>query len=104
MKRFRDLMALHISDLGGSDNISEAEHALVRRACTLIVELEQRECKFAAAGEADDHALEVYQRVSNSLRRLLETLGLQRRAKDVTSLGQILREGQHDFSTTVINK
>jgi hypothetical protein len=33
-------MALHIGDLGGDDNISEAERAINRRAGVLIVELE----------------------------------------------------------------
>jgi hypothetical protein len=43
---------LHISDLGGEDNVSEAERALVRCAVTLIVELERREVMFAQAGAA----------------------------------------------------
>lgn len=50
----RTWFALHISDLGGEDNVSEAERALVRRAVTLIIELERREVMFAQAGAADD--------------------------------------------------
>jgi hypothetical protein len=40
-RRFRDLLSLHLSDLGGEDNCSEAEKALARRASCLIVELER---------------------------------------------------------------
>ena len=49
----------HISDLGGEDNVSEAERALLRRAVTLIIELERREVMFAQAGAADDEALAI---------------------------------------------
>jgi hypothetical protein len=94
-RRFRDLLSLHLSDLGGEDNCSEGEKALVRRAACLIVELEQLEDLFAA-GDATPKRLELYQRLTNTLRRCLESLGLKRRAKDITpTLGQILREGQH---------
>jgi hypothetical protein len=84
IRRLRDLLALHTQDLGGDDNISEAERAILRRAATLIVELERMEMLFAQAGEATPNQLETYQRVSNTLRRLLESVGLQRRARDVT--------------------
>jgi len=84
VRRFRDLIALHLSDLGGSDRASEAEKAIVRRIATLIVELERLEMCFAEAGQATDHQLELYQRTANTLRRLLEAVGLQRRPKDVT--------------------
>ena len=91
-RRLRDLLEAHIADLGGWDGISAGQLALVRRAVTLIVELERREVIFAQAGQADDVALSVYQTSVNSLRRLLETLGLERRAKDVTPLSDILAE------------
>lgn len=57
------------------------------------MELEQLEVGFAT-GEAALDNLQVYQRVTNTLRRLLESLGLKRRAKPVgPSLGDILRKG-----------
>jgi hypothetical protein len=83
-RRWRDLVELHVADLGGIDNVSEAEKAIIRRAATLICELERREAEFAVGEGASDIALEVYQRASNSLRRLLESTGLKRRARDVT--------------------
>jgi hypothetical protein len=84
VRRLRDLMGLHLADLGGSDHVSEAERSIIRRAATLTVELERLELKFATAGEADPFDLELYQRTANSLRRLLEAVGIQRRPRDIT--------------------
>jgi hypothetical protein len=64
--------------------VSEAERSIVRRVATLTVELERMEAAFAVAGEAQPDQLDLYQRTANSLRRLLEAIGLQRRARDVT--------------------
>jgi hypothetical protein len=84
VRRLRDLMALHLSDLGGEQAVSEAEKSIVRRAATLTVELERLELRFATAGEATTADLDLYQRTSNSLRRLLEAVGLERRARNIT--------------------
>jgi hypothetical protein len=83
-RRARDLLAVHTADLGGDSNISEAERAILRRAVCLIIELEQLEVKFSTEG-SKGYQLDRYQRVSNTLRRLLESLGLQRRARDITT-------------------
>src|SRR5215831_3916150 len=84
-RRLRDLIELHTNDLGGDANISEAERAIIRRASVLIVELERMETDFALANGAPNIAtLDAYQRAAGNLRRLLESLGLQRRARDVT--------------------
>jgi hypothetical protein len=82
-RRCRDLIAAHIADLGGIDNVSAAERSIVRRAAVLTTELERMEAAFAQAGEASVEDLDVYQRVANSLRRLLESVGLERRARTV---------------------
>ena len=52
----------------------------------LSLQAELMEQQFAQAedGVAPLKALETYQRITNTLRRTLESLGLQRRAKDVT--------------------
>jgi hypothetical protein len=84
VRRLRDLMGLYLSDLGGDDAVSEAERSIIRRIATLTVELERMEAAFAVAGEARPDQLDLYQRTANSLRRLLEAIGLQRRSKDVT--------------------
>jgi hypothetical protein len=65
--------------------MSEAEKAIVRRACVIITALERMELRFATDANAESTtALDQYQRLSNTLRRLLESVGLKRRAKDVT--------------------
>jgi len=84
VRRLRDTMGLHLSDLGGDDAVSEAERSIVRRVATLTVELERMEAGFAVAGEAQPDQLDLYQRTANSLRRLLEAIGLQRRPRDIT--------------------
>jgi hypothetical protein len=82
-RRLRDLISLHTSDLGGDVVISESERALVRRAAVLVVEAERLEQRFAHA-EPDAADLDLYQRLSNSLRRIFECLGIGRRQKDIT--------------------
>jgi hypothetical protein len=59
----------------------------------LIAEIERLEAGFALnAGAPDLPTLDAYQRAANTLRRLLEAVGLQRRARDVTpALGDYLR-------------
>jgi hypothetical protein len=76
-----------MSDVGGEENASEGEIALVRRAAALRVELEYMEVKLARAETGGAPKLiDLYGRTTNTLRRLLETLaaGLQRRARDIT--------------------
>src|SRR4051794_16161684 len=64
MRRLRDLIADHTSDLGGEDNISEAERRLIRRSAMLCLQLELQEQRWAtdAEGEASAKQLEGYQR------------------------------------------
>jgi hypothetical protein len=83
-RRLRDLIALHVADLGGIDNVSEAEKAILRRAATLATECERMEVMFALAGEAKPDVLDSYIRAANSMRRMLEALGLKRVPRDVT--------------------
>lgn len=83
-RRLRDVMELHMDDLGGPQSVSEAERSIVRRIATLTVELERMEAGFAQAGEATPGDLDLYQRTAGNLRRLLEAVGLKRRPRDVT--------------------
>jgi hypothetical protein len=95
MRRLRDLISAHTTDLGGDDYISEAERVLVRRASMITLQLELMEHVWAVEreGQAGPKSIQLYQQCSNTLRRLHQTLGLRRRQRDVTTLGQILREG-----------
>jgi hypothetical protein len=94
VRRCRDIIADLTSDRGGISELSAAEASLIRRAATMSVELESLEAKFAEAGQATDRYLDLYGRTSGNLRRILETLGIRRRARSVNakSLNDILAE------------
>jgi len=84
-RRMRDIVALYTSDLGGAEALSEAEKSIVRRIATVTIELERLEAKFSIAERGPWPAdLDMYQRCANTLRRLLEAVGIQRRPRDVT--------------------
>jgi hypothetical protein len=92
VRRCKDIIEAHLSDLGGEDNTSAAERSLIRRAAVLTTELERLEARFASAGEASERDLDLYIRAAGNLRRLLEAIGLQRRARDIgPTLGDLLR-------------
>jgi hypothetical protein len=93
------VIADHISDLGGTDNCSAAERSIVRHAAVLTTELEQLETRFATAGQADAGDLEIYQRCANSLRRLLEAVGISRRPRHIgSSVSDYLRTQPPDWT------
>jgi hypothetical protein len=85
VRRCKELIVDHVSDLGGDDNVSTAERSLIRRAAVLTTELERLEVKFALASQASDSDLDLYVRASGNLKRLLEAVGLQRRAKVINA-------------------
>lgn len=80
-RRWRDLCAAHASDLGGEGHLSEAQKSLIKRAATLAIALEQMEATASAGGRLD---IDLFGRTVGNLRRTLETLGLERRARDAT--------------------
>jgi hypothetical protein len=85
-RRYYDLVSLYVnSDLGGRANVGEGQLALLKRACTLQIELEAMDGRLSLGQPVD---LDLYQRASNSLRRLLESLGLHqgRKAREVNEL------------------
>jgi hypothetical protein len=95
-RRYRDLCAGHVSDLGGPDSgPSEAQLSLVKRASTVEVELEAMEGRLSR-GEAID--LDLYTRALGHLRRVLETLGIERMARPVESLHEYLARKYPDDS------
>ena len=85
VRRLRDLIQGHVADAGGIDLLSSAEHSIIRRASMLELQLELLESRFAVNdGMASTDQLLLYQRTASSARRLLEAVGLKRRAKDIT--------------------
>ena len=79
-RRFRDLVELHVADLGGPESLSEAQRSLIRRVVTLETEMERLECRFAKDGSGSNRTLDRYMCMTNNLRRLLITLGLDSKA------------------------
>jgi hypothetical protein len=84
-RRLKDLIGDITSDLGGAENISEAERVLVRRAAMMTLQAELMEQRFSENenGAASSQQIECYGRTTNTLRRTLEALGLERRAKTI---------------------
>ncbi|MDN2579193.1 hypothetical protein [Aquibium sp. ELW1220] len=83
-RRYRDLCESYAEDLGGIEGLSASQLSLLKRASALTVEIERAEASFSENGDtrgpsADD--LKDYQTACNSLRRLLESLGLSRNGK-----------------------
>ena len=89
-RRCRDLIELFSTDLGGAESLSSAKQQIVRRCAVTIIELESSELKFATGPGAEPAELDLYQRTSNTLRRNLESLGLERVPKDVTGVNGYL--------------
>lgn len=83
---FRAEVRALTAHLGGDDRISEPHRMLIRRAATYEAELVQLELELAQAradgAEVADSKLDLYQRITNSQRRVLEAIGLTRQAFD----------------------
>ena len=82
-RRFRDILDSIISDLGGRDHISEGEYQLARRAAALSVQAEIQEA-WLAGQRFDKVDVEEFVKLCNALNRTLGSIGLRRRARDVT--------------------
>ena len=78
-RRWRDIVERHVADYGGSANLSEAQRSLIVRASTIEIELEQLEGRLSLGRAAD---LATYATAASHLRRIFETLGIDRRARD----------------------
>jgi len=83
-RRFRDVVDLHLADLGGERAVTQAQLSVVRMAATMTVELERMASSFAENDGATADDLDSYQKGANSLRRLLATIGLDYRVTETT--------------------
>jgi hypothetical protein len=80
-KRFKQIVRAIEKDQGGSERLSEARQQLIRRFAATAVLAEQIEARLAGGEEvnAQEHAL-----LSSSLVRLVQRIGINRTAKDIT--------------------
>jgi hypothetical protein len=80
-RRWFDITQGLVSDAGGRDRMSEAKFALCKRAAALQCELEQLEGRLSQGEEVD---LDKFGRAASHLRRILESLGLDRKPRNIT--------------------
>src|SRR3974390_3544297 len=94
----RDVYRSLVVHCGGDGVVSETRRLAARRVSVLESELCALEERFAearaAGGEPDPGQLDLYSRLSNTQRRLSESLGWERTSRDVTppTLDDIARE------------
>jgi hypothetical protein len=98
-RRYHDILSGHVADLGGANVLSEAQAALCRDAACLELELERMRGRLSEGEEID---LDLYGRIAGQRRRILETLGLERRAKDVTTIDGYLNAKPRQAPETAI--
>lgn len=84
-RRFKELCADLVDHLG--DDPTAPQLAIIRRAAALGVWCEEQEAAQASGGDLD---IAAYSAATNTLRRLLADLGLERRPRDVTSLSDYI--------------
>jgi hypothetical protein len=70
-----------LDDLGGAETASIGHRQLCQRAAVLAAMLEDSESRFLSGDEIE---IETYLAAINAQRRVLATIGLERRARDVT--------------------
>jgi len=80
-RRWRDVLAEIISDLGGADLLSEGQKQLARRCATISIACERMEGEAALGNEID---LDAYGTLTDRLGRALQRLGLKRHPRDIT--------------------
>lgn len=89
-RRWRDVLAEIVSDLGGADLLSEGQKQLARRCATIAIACERMEGEAALGNEIN---LDAYGTLTDRLGRALQRLGLKRIARDLgPSLIELLRD------------
>lgn len=85
---FRHTYHSMLSHCGGADHVSEPLRLMCRRAAALETELVNLESRFAqlrnAGEEPNVYDIDLHSRLTNTLRRVCETLGWQRNQRDIT--------------------
>jgi hypothetical protein len=89
-KQARDTISAIESDLGGAESISTARRAIIENAAVLGAVVQDMGAKWMQGEQID---LQLYSALSNTRRRLLESIGLDFRARDITpSIDEIAEE------------
>src|SRR5512133_2995610 len=80
-RRFKDVLAALVCDLGGADRLSEGQKQLCRRCALLAVEAENLEARSISGEDID---VDRFGMMTDRLGRALSRLGLKRVPRDVT--------------------
>src|SRR5262245_3650089 len=95
----KKLIGAFESDLGGATELTAAERQLVQRAAVLGSILTELELRWFRGERPYD--LLGYCTVVNAQRRTLETIGLRRRARDVTRLANYVTNAPSNYVEAV---
>ena len=82
-RRFKDVLAQILADMGGSDILSEGQRQLCRRAATLSIMAESMECDAVGNKPFD---VDLYGQLTDRLGRCFQRLGLKRTARQVREI------------------
>jgi hypothetical protein len=99
-RRFHDLLLGHIHDCSagqGPNALSDAQLCLIRRAASIECELERLDALLSCGKEID---MDAYARISGHLRRMWETLGLERKQKNVNAMDAYLARKRKQDATS----
>ena len=86
-KRYETIRSAVLADVGGEDIVTEVQRQLISKFASLALQLEMME---AAALEGTPIDLDLFGRCAGHLRRIAETLGIERKARDITPLRERL--------------
>jgi len=79
-RRYEEIRGAIVSDLGGSEVVSTSEAQLADKAAFIAMTLETMQIASLSGEEIDLHR---YGELTDRLRRLLVTVGLRRRAREI---------------------
>ncbi|MFZ2082196.1 MAG: hypothetical protein WAV38_37195 [Xanthobacteraceae bacterium] len=100
-RRFDDLLTAHISDISagqGADVLSAAQLTSLRQATAIEAELERLQSMLSRGEKVD---LKAFAQVASHLRRMWETLGIGRAAKQVNDMNSFLAKRKQKSIATV---
>jgi hypothetical protein len=86
-RRFSDVLAEIIGDLGGADLLSEGQRQLARRCTTIAIVCEKMEGEAAAGAQID---LDAYGTLTDRLGRAFQRLGLKKQRNIGPTLSEYL--------------
>jgi uncharacterized membrane protein YccC len=94
-RRYRDIAAQIVADMGGIDRCSEARLQLIRRFAAASVLAEQMEAKLANGASID---VQEHSHLSSTLVRIAQRIGIERRARTVVPDLKDYLEGRGAFA------